>query len=106
MYFSSYTVKQHDLFMQKQTKPVTSGDNIPQKKKKQISIKEKVRKHITDINDVISDEDIRDAQPDTGIIAEEIDKKEFELEQNAEVNEGNEKEEEKKPVTPWDVLNE
>jgi hypothetical protein len=92
--------------MAKQVITRTDGENIPQKTKKTKStLKDKVRKHITDINDVISDEDIRDAQIDTSTIKEEVEKKEEELEKNAEVNEGNEKEGKKK-VTPWDVLDE
>jgi hypothetical protein len=92
--------------MSKQVSPLADGDKIPQKsKKKQTTLKDKVRKHITDINDVISDEDIRDAQPDTVTIENEVEKKKKELEKNSEVNEGNEKEG-KKPITPWDVLDE
>ena len=91
--------------MAKQAKAPTSGDNIPQKKKG-ISLKAKVRKHITDINDVISDADIRDARPETTEeITEHAQQMEKELEKNAEVNDGNAKDG-KKNLTPWDVLNE
>jgi hypothetical protein len=91
--------------MAKQTRPLTSGDNIPQKTKKGLTTKEKVRKHVSDINDVITDEDIRDSHIGTTDIEAEVEKKKKELESNAEVNEGNEKEG-KKAVTPWDVLDE
>jgi hypothetical protein len=92
--------------MSKQVDLTPDGDNIPQKKKrKRTTLKEKVHKHITDINDVISEEDIRDAQIDKGSMETDIEKKEEELENNAEVNGGNAKEGKKK-VTSWDVLNE
>jgi len=91
--------------MAKQVRTSRNGENIPQKKK--ISkLKEKVRKHITDINDVITEEDIRTSIPDNTDITKEVDKKEQELEENAKVNDGNEKDNGKTPLTPWDVVKE
>ena len=101
--FFKSILNQHTLYMAKQVRTSRIGENIPQKKK--ISkLKEKVRKHITDINDVITDEDIRTSIPDNTEINKEIEKKEKELEDNAKVNEGNEKDNGKTPLTPWDVI--
>jgi hypothetical protein len=88
--------------MAKQVRASRNGDNIPQKKKL-TRLKEKVRKHINDINDVITDEDIRTSIPDNTEINREIEKKEKELEENAKVNEGNAKDG-NTPLTPWDVI--
>ena len=90
--------------MSTQSEETQNGDNIPQKKKnKSNSIKDRVRKHVNNKDDKITDDDIRNAEIDTGEQNEEIEKKENELEKNSEVNEGNQKEGRSK-VTPWDVL--
>lgn len=91
--------------MAKQARKQTSGDNIPQKKKKTVSAREKVRKHISDINDVISEDDIRNVTVDKKDEERTIEKKEDMLEENSKMNEGNQKEG-KKSITPWDVLDE
>lgn len=90
--------------MAKQVRAGRNGENLPQKKKI-TKLKEKVRKHINDINDVITDEDIRTSLPDNTEINKEIEKKEKELEENSKVNEGNKKNGET-PLTPWDVIKE
>jgi hypothetical protein len=99
-------LNKHTLYMAKQAAINSSGEKIPQKKGKSTKLKDKVRKHITDINDVITDDDIRTSFPDNAEINKEIEKKEKELKENAKVNEGNKKDNEKAPVTPWDVINE
>lgn len=91
--------------MAKQVRTSRNGENIPQKKKL-TRLKEKVRKHINDINDVITDEDIRTSIPDNAEINKEIEKKEKEFEENAKVNEGNQKDGGNTPLTPWDVIKE
>jgi hypothetical protein len=87
--------------MAKKKAPTVDGDKIPQKKS--TNTKRRVREHISNKNDVITDDDIKNSKLDTDEIKEEIEKKEDELENNAEVNEGNEAQGKKK-VTPWDVL--
>ena len=73
----------------------SNGDNIPQNLKPAVDIKEKIRKHIADINDRISEEDIRDAQ----MPAEESeDEKNALLTENKGANKANDKE------TPWDTV--
>ncbi len=86
----------------KKKEPV--GNKIPHKSKKPISSKEKVRLHVNDINDLITDDDIRNAKPDTEHIKEAIDEKTEELSENSKVNEG--VPDEKKKITPWDIINE
>lgn len=88
--------------MAKQARAARNGDKIPQKKKS-TKLKDKVRKHITDINDVITDEDIRTSIPDNAEINKEIERKTQELDENAKVNEGNKKGD-GEPLTPWDVI--
>jgi hypothetical protein len=100
--FFKSIVKQHTLYMAKQVRTSRNGENIPQKTKT-TKLKEKVRKHIADINDVITDEDIRTSLPDNAEMNKEIEKKEKELEENAKVNEGNKKDGET-PLTAWDVI--
>jgi hypothetical protein len=89
--------------MAKKKKSTNDGDKFPQKKSS--PTKDRVREHINNKNDVITDADIRNATLDTEEIKEEVEKKEEELENNAEVNEGNAAEGKKK-VTPWDVIDE
>lgn len=89
--------------MAKKKTPTRDGDKIPQKKSS--LTKRRVREHINDKNDVITDDDIKNASMDIEEVKEEIERKEDELESNAEVNEGNEAKGKKK-VTPWDVLDE
>ncbi|HSU26867.1 MAG TPA: hypothetical protein VLJ68_00675 [Chitinophagaceae bacterium] len=63
---------------------------------KKQSLKEKVRKHINDKNDVITDEDIRNADVGSEVVKElHIDKEEILTEKSK-----------KKKATPWDVLEE
>jgi hypothetical protein len=87
--------------MAKKKAPPADGDKIPQKKS--TNTKRRVREHISDKNDIITDDDIKSSRIDIEEVKEEIEKKETELENNAEVNEGNEAGGKKK-VTPWDVL--
>lgn len=71
------------------------GDNIPQNSKPVLDLKEKIRKHISDINDTISDEDIRDAQ----LPAEEMkEEKSALLAENEQAEEANEQK------TPWTTI--
>lgn len=79
------------------------GDKIPHKSNS--TARDRVRQHITNIDDVITDEDIRNAGIDTTEIKQDINKKESELKKNAKVNEGSEAEGKKK-ITPWDVIDE
>ena len=73
----------------------SNGDNIPQNLKPVVDIKEKIRKHIADINDRITEEDIRDAQ----MPAEESeDEKDALLAENKGADKANDKE------TPWDTV--
>lgn len=89
--------------MAKKNAPKTDGDKIPQKKNS--ATKQRIREHISNKHDIITDDDIKNAKVDLGEIKEEVERKEEELESNAKVNEGNEAEGKKK-VTPWDVLDE
>ncbi len=86
--------------MPEKSKSKKVGDNIPRKK---LKLKEKVHKHIKDIHDVITDEDIRNAAPDPAEIKKEIKQKEEELKENTKIEEGVKKEKKKK-ITPWDIL--
>lgn len=90
--------------MPETTKAIKDGDKIPRKRSQSDKLKDKVRKHVSDINDVISDDDIRNSKTDTEEeLKEEVEKKEDELIGSA--NEGD-KNMGKKNITPWDVLDE
>ena len=85
-----------------------NGDKIPRKKSPEKgTIKEKVHKHISDINDVITGEDIRDAKIDTGELEEAIEEKEALLENDVDDNDANKKPVQKddlKSGAAWEVL--
>lgn len=53
--------------MSKKNKKKSEGDIIPPKEKDG-KLKEKIRRHISDINDVITDEDMRNIDTSTNII--------------------------------------
>ncbi|HEX7902726.1 MAG TPA: hypothetical protein VF487_02525 [Chitinophagaceae bacterium] len=90
--------------MPETTKTIKGGDKIPHKRSESEKLKDKVRKHVSDINDVISDDDIRNSKTDTEEeLKEEVEKKEDEL--VATANDGD-KNTGKKNITPWDVLDE
>jgi hypothetical protein len=91
--------------MPKQPKKTPNGDKLPQKKDAKNSLKDKMRKHIHDINDVITDADIRDADISNTTTEEDINQKEKELKENARFNEGNAGSDKTK-ITPWDTLDE
>ena len=89
--------------MPETTKTIRGGDKIPRKRSESDKLKDKVRKHVSDINDVISDDDIRNSKPDTeDELKEEVEKKEDELVVKTE----GDKNIGKKNITPWDVLDE
>jgi hypothetical protein len=79
-------------------KPQTKNDENtarPLKRKKGETLQEKVQRHIKDKNDIITDEDIRDAVMGTITPAQQEDSEEFadELEK-------------KKKITTWEILDE
>ncbi len=74
---------------------IKKDNSTPATKKKQ-TLKEKVRKHINDKNDVITDEDILNSDVGSEVVKElHIDKEEI-LEEKSK----------KKKATPWDILEE
>jgi hypothetical protein len=73
---------------------IKSGDKKPKRKKGE-TLDEKIQRHIKDKNDVITDEDIRDAVV-TGITpAQEEESEELADELSK-----------KKKITPWEILDE
>jgi hypothetical protein len=95
---------------QRKKKPV---DNIPQgKPAPKESLTERVRRHVSDINSTISDDDIRNVKIEPGhalpvpppeLAGASTDEVELTKEEQEEKkkNEG-----EEKKITPWDVLSE
>lgn len=88
---------------QEKKKPV---DKIPQKKaSKRHTIKEKVRLHIKDKNDVVTDTDIREAiiEPRVGPREEPHEKHQLPETSGAKVKDVKTPKR-KRPVTPWDMV--
>jgi len=76
------------------------------KRKKSETLKERIRRHIYDKNDVITDEDIRDAVAGEAVPKETTTETPLTKEEKIEAKKMEEEIPENKKKTPWDILSE
>jgi hypothetical protein len=96
--------------MAKSSRKKKSVDNIPQSKgtsssgkKKGVTTQERVKQHLNDKNDIITEEDIKDLHLDIDIPADEAHSP---LELTNDEERPKDEDKDKKIITPWDVISE
>lgn len=90
--------------MAKQEQKKKSGDKVPQKGRTH-TIKQKVKRHIEDIKDVVTDEDVRHAKIDLNAGKEEPHEKHLPPSTEGLQAKDLKKKKGKRQVSPWDMVN-